>query len=54
MSKLNTFVAKNFPGIADRMTAKQVEDLHRDEPPRKPEGTLHIPSEDGRVHGDHA
>ena len=54
MSKLNTFVAKNLPGIADRMTAKQVDDLHRDEPPRHPEGTLHTPSEDGRVHGDHA
>ena len=53
-SKLNTFVAKNFPGIADRMTAKQIGDLQRDEPPRNPEGTLHIPSEDGRVHGDHA
>ena len=54
MSKLNTFVAKNIPGIADRMTAKQVDDLHRDEPPRHPEGTLHTPGEDGRVHGDHA
>jgi short-subunit dehydrogenase len=54
MSKLNTFVARNLPGVADRMTAKQVEDLKRDEPPRHPEGTLHIPSEDGRVHGDHA
>jgi short-subunit dehydrogenase len=54
MSKLNTFVAKNLPGMADRMTAKQVDDLHRDEPPRHPEGTLHVPGEDGRVHGDHA
>lgn len=54
MSKLNTFVAKNIPGMADRMTAKQVEDLHRDEPPRHPEGTLHTPSEDGRVKGEHA
>ena len=54
MSKLNTFVAKNIPGLADRQTAKQVDDLHRDEPPRHPEGTLHVPSEDGRVHGDHA
>ena len=54
MSKLNTFVAKNFPGMADRQTAKQIDDLQRDEPPRNPEGTLHIPSADGRVHGDHA
>ena len=54
MSKLNTFVAKNFPGVADRMTARQVDDLHREEPPRHPEGTLHVPGEDGRVHGNHA
>ena len=54
MAKVSTFVAKNIPGMADRMTAKQVEDLHRDEPPRHPEGTMHTPSEDGRVHGDHA
>ncbi len=54
MSKLNTFTAKNFPGVADRMAAKQVENLHRDEPPRDPAGTLYAPGEDGRVHGDHA
>jgi short-subunit dehydrogenase len=54
MSKINTFVAKTLPGVADRMTAKQIDDLHRDEPPRKPEGTLHVPGESGRVHGDHA
>ena len=54
MSKLNTFVAKNLPGLADRMTAKQVESLQRDEPPRHPEGTLYQPGESGRVHGDHA
>ena len=54
MAKVSTFIAKNVPGMADRMTAKQVEDLHRDEPPRHPEGTMHTPSEDGRVKGDHA
>ena len=53
-AKVNAFTAKNFPGVADRMTARQVEDLHRDEPPRDPAGTLNAPSEDGRVHGDHA
>jgi short-subunit dehydrogenase len=52
-AKINAFAAKNFPGVADRMTARQVEDLKRDEPPRDPAGTLHAPSEDGRVHGDH-
>jgi short-subunit dehydrogenase len=54
MSKVNTFVAKNLPGVGDRMAAKAVEELKRDEPPRDREGALHRPSEDGRVHGDHA
>ena len=54
MSKLNTFVAKNLPGVADRMTAKQIDSLKRDEPPKHPEGTLYQPGESGRTHGDHA
>jgi short-subunit dehydrogenase len=53
MAKLNAFAAKNFPGVADRMASKQVEDLKRDEPPRDPAGALNTPSQDGRVHGDH-
>jgi short-subunit dehydrogenase len=54
MSKVNTFVAKNIPAIGDRMAAKQVENLRRDEPPRDPEGTLYVPGESGEIHGDHA
>jgi hypothetical protein len=54
MSKMNTFVAKNLPGLADRMTAKQVENLQRDEPARDREGTLHTPGESGQTHGHHA
>src|SRR3954453_4502566 len=54
MSKLNTFVAKNIPGMADRMSAKQIDQLQRDEPPKHPEGTLYEPGESGRTHGDHA
>jgi short-subunit dehydrogenase len=54
MSKVNTFAAKNLPGVADRMAAKQVENLQRDEPPRAPDGTLYHPGESGHVHGDHA
>jgi len=54
MSKLNTFVAKNIPGMADRMSAKQIDQLQRDEPPKHPEGTLYQPGESGRTHGDHA
>jgi short-subunit dehydrogenase len=53
MSKVNTFAANNLPGVADRMAAKQIDKLKRDEPARNPEGTLHIPGESGRVHGDH-
>jgi len=54
MSKVNTFVAKNLPRLGERMAAGQVENFKRDEPPSDPEGALHVPSEDGRTHGDHA
>ena len=54
MSKVNTFVAKNLPSIGERMAAKQVENLQRDEPPRDPQGTLYIPGESGEIHGNHA
>jgi len=54
MSKVNTFVAKNIPAIGGRMAARQVENLHRDEPPRDPDGTLYTPGESGEIHGDHA
>ncbi|HSI34740.1 MAG TPA: SDR family oxidoreductase [Tepidisphaeraceae bacterium] len=59
MSKVNTFMAKYVPGMADRMAAKQVENLKRDEPPRRDsEGALHAASEAkttaGHTHGDHA
>jgi short-subunit dehydrogenase len=53
MAKLNTFAAKNMPGLAERMAAKQVNQLHRDEPPQHPEGTLYNPGESGRIHGNH-
>jgi short-subunit dehydrogenase len=54
MSKINTFVSKNLPGIGDRMSAKQTENLQRDEPPQNTEGTLYVPGESGQTHGDHA
>ena len=54
MAKVNTFVARNLPAIGDRMAAKQVKNLQRDEPAQDPEGTLYVPGEDGRTHGDHA
>ena len=46
VSKINTFVAKFAPRIADKISG-----MHRDEPPRDPEGTLYKPSEEGRVAG---
>ena len=54
MARVNTLVAKNLPSMGDRMAAKQVKSLHREEPPEEPEGTLYVPGEDGRTHGDHA
>jgi short-subunit dehydrogenase len=54
MAKVNTFTAKNLPGVADRMAAGQVENLKRDQPPQRDrEGALHVPGESGRTHGDH-
>jgi short-subunit dehydrogenase len=54
MSKVNTFVSKAMPSIGDRMSAKQIPNLQRDEPPRDPAGTLYVPGEGGHVHGDHS
>jgi short-subunit dehydrogenase len=53
MAKLNTFVSKNLPSIADRMAAKQVQNLQRDEPADERAGTLYSPGEAGRTHGNH-
>jgi short-subunit dehydrogenase len=54
MAKVNTFAAKNLPGVADRMAARQVDNLQREEPPRRDrEGALHVPGESARTHGDH-
>ncbi|HSV16439.1 MAG TPA: SDR family NAD(P)-dependent oxidoreductase [Tepidisphaeraceae bacterium] len=54
MAKVNTFTAKNLPGLHDRMSAKQVQNLKRDEPPMDREGALHAPSNSGQTHGRHA
>jgi len=51
-SKINTFVSKFAPGVADKMSAKQAANQQYDERPRNPDGTLDRPSETGgRVHG---
>jgi NADP-dependent 3-hydroxy acid dehydrogenase YdfG len=55
MAKVNAFMAKNLPGMGERMAARQVPNLQRDEPSDEQDrqGALHVPSEDGRVYGDH-
>jgi short-subunit dehydrogenase len=48
---LNTLMAKLLPGFGEKMTAKQADSLHYDEPPRHPEGTLNQPGEATGVAG---
>ena len=54
MAKVNTFVSKNIPAVADRMSARMVDDFKRDLPPQNPDGTLYVPGESGQTHGDHS
>jgi short-subunit dehydrogenase len=51
MAKLNTAVAKVAPGLGKKLAAAQADRQQYDEPPRKPEGTLYRPSEEGQVTG---
>jgi len=50
-SMLNTAAAKLAPAFADRMSAKQVDELKANEPARQPAGALHQPSEATGVAG---
>jgi short-subunit dehydrogenase len=51
MAKMNTFMAKFAPPIADRMGVKQMDRQQYAESPRNPEGTLFMPGESGQVRG---
>ncbi|RZA32071.1 MAG: SDR family NAD(P)-dependent oxidoreductase [Lysobacteraceae bacterium] len=51
MSKMNTLMAKLMPRLGDRMSAMQSRRQQKDEPPRKPEGTLFEGGESGRIYG---
>jgi short-subunit dehydrogenase len=52
MATMNTLTAKLMPGIADKLTARKVEQQqYRVPPQRDPNGALYQPSEDGRTHG---
>lgn len=52
MSKMNTLMAKLLPSLADRMSAKRVDQQQEDRPPLAPEGTLYRPGRAGEVYGD--
>jgi short-subunit dehydrogenase len=51
MAVVQSVLAKVAPRIADSLSAKQVLQQQRAEPPRNPEGTLRTPGESGRMHG---
>jgi short-subunit dehydrogenase len=55
MAKVNTSLSKFAPGLAAKMAATKEPELHYQEPPRRPEGTLFQASEAvgiaGQVHG---
>jgi short-subunit dehydrogenase len=55
MAVVNTAMAKFAPSLGDKMASKQADRQHYDEPPRHPEGALHLPSEAtgvaGQTHG---
>jgi hypothetical protein len=51
MAKVNTTISKIVPGLADKMTAKQVDRQQYDQAPRDPEGALYHPSGGGKIYG---
>jgi short-subunit dehydrogenase len=51
MSKMNTFVSKVWPSLADRLSAKQADRQQRQMPPQDADGNLYRPGEGGRIHG---
>ena len=51
MAKMNTFMAKFAPPLADKMGVRQMDRQQYAEPPRNPEGTLFTPGESGQVRG---
>jgi short-subunit dehydrogenase len=51
MAKMNTFMAKLVPRLADRLSAKQATRQQQELPPLNPQGTLYQGGESGRVYG---
>src|SRR5205823_6619283 len=46
-ARVNTTLAKVAPGLADKLSAKQIARQQSDEPPQHPEGTLFRPGATG-------
>jgi short-subunit dehydrogenase len=51
MAKMNTFMARLVPRLADRLSAKQATRQQQELPPLNPQGTLYQGGESGRVYG---
>ena len=54
LARLNTTLAKIAPAIGGKLAARQADRQQYDEPPRNPEGALHLPSAAtvvGQTHG---
>ena len=51
MATINTLAAKLAPALADKLSARQVDRQHYDEPPRNPDGGLWHAAAEGLVHG---
>lgn len=51
MSKLNANLVNVMPDIVEKMAARYVSKQQYNEPPRNPEGALHLPGGTGEVHG---
>lgn len=51
LSKLNTFMHKFAPRLAEKIEAKQESRQQFNQPPRDPDGALYRAGDDGRVHG---
>ncbi len=52
MSKFNSLASRLAPALAERMAARQASRQQHDLPPREPRGTLHVPGNSGRIHGE--
>ena len=51
MSKFNAMASRLAPALAERMAARQADRQQHDMPPVDPQGILHKPSHEGRIHG---